>query len=169
MLSTPEIEQRSEQPYAAITTTAAMGRIGEVASPLIGDVFAWLGSHGIEPAGPPLFRYLAIDMERELELDVGVPVAQPVPADGRVRARSLPAGTYVTAVYTGPYDGLREATAELLAWAEQNGVVWDSEPRAEGGETWGARVEFYLTDPEEQPDSSTWETLLAFQARSVQS
>lgn len=166
MLSTPEIEQRSEQQYVAIRTTAAMGQIGEAAAPLIGEVFGWLASHGIEPSGPPLFRYLAIDMENELELDVGVPVAQRVPADGRVRARSLPAGTYVTAMYTGPYDGVMDATSELLAWAEQQGVVWDSEPTT-NGEAWGARVEFYLTDPEEEPDPGKWETLLAFQARSV--
>jgi effector-binding domain-containing protein len=166
MLSAPEVEQRGEQPYVAIRTKAAMDEIGQVAGPLIGEVFGWLGRHGVEPAGPPLFRYLAIDMERELELDVGVPVAQGVPADERVRARSLPAGTYVTAVYTGPYDGLRDATGELLAWADQNGVVWESEPTADG-EAWGARVEFYLTNPDEEPDVSKWETLLAFQARSV--
>jgi effector-binding domain-containing protein len=88
-----------------------------------------------------------------------------VPADERVRARSLPAGEYVTAVYTGPYEGLRDATAELLAWAEHNGVVWEAEPTTRG-EAWGARVEFYLTDPDEEPDPSKWETLLAFQTRS---
>jgi effector-binding domain-containing protein len=166
MLSTPEAEQRSEQQYAAIMTTAAMDEIGPVAAPLIGEVFGWLARHGTEPAGPPLFRYLSIDMEGELELEVGVPVAQEVPADHRVRARSLPAGSYVTAVFTGPYEGLRQATGELLAWAEQNGIVWESEPTTQG-EAWGARVEFYLTDPDEEPDPSKWETLLAFQTRSA--
>jgi hypothetical protein len=30
------------------------------------------------------------------------------------------------------------------------------------GERWGCRVEFYLTDPAEQPDLSKWQTQLAF-------
>jgi hypothetical protein len=31
-----------------------------------------------------------------------------------------------------------------------------------GVERWGSRLEFYLTDPAEEPDMSKWETQLAF-------
>jgi hypothetical protein len=30
------------------------------------------------------------------------------------------------------------------------------------GDRWGARLEFYLTDPAEEPDMSKWQTQLAF-------
>ena len=30
------------------------------------------------------------------------------------------------------------------------------------GDRWGARLEFYLTDPREEPDMSKWQTQLAF-------
>jgi effector-binding domain-containing protein len=165
MLATPKLEQRTEQPYAAIRATPTMQTIGPTAGPLLGEVFGWLAERGVAPAGPPFFRYLVIDMDRELQLDVGVPVEQPISPDDRVHAGSFPAGDYVTALYTGHYDGLAEATGELLAWADRNGIVWDREQTA-AGEAWAARTEHYLTDPEAEPDPARFETLLAFRTAS---
>ena len=42
-----------------------------------------------------------------------------------------------------------------------SGLSWDMTP-ADGGERWGARLEIYLTDPEQEPDMSKWHTQLAF-------
>jgi effector-binding domain-containing protein len=165
MLSTPKLEQRPEQHYAAIRAQPTMQTIGPTVGPLLGEVFGWLAQSRVAPAGPPFFRYLVIDMERELQLDVGVPVENAISPDDRVIRGSLPAGEYATALYTGHYDGLAEATAELLAWAEQNGIVWDRE-QTPAGEAWGARVEHYLTNPEEEPDPARFETLLAFRTAS---
>ena len=41
------------------------------------------------------------------------------------------------------------------------GLTWDMSP-GETGERWGSRLEFYLTDPREEPDMSKWVTQLAF-------
>jgi effector-binding domain-containing protein len=164
MLTTPTLEHRAEQRYVAIRATPTMSQIGLVAAPLIAEVFGWLEEQGISPAGPPFFRYLLIDMERELELHVGVPVEQETPGAGHVLAGAFPEGEYVTALHTGPYDGLPFATGEFLAWADTNGIVWDR-VETEAGEAWGSRTEHYLTDPESEPDPSRWETLLAFRAR----
>src|SRR5215472_16933119 len=40
--------------------------------------------------GPPLIRYLVIDMAGELQIELGVPVAAPVTASGRVQPGVLP-------------------------------------------------------------------------------
>ena len=50
---------------------------------------------------------------------------------------------------------------DLLDWAAGQGLSWDMTP-ADGGERWGARLEIYLTDPEQEPDMSKWHTQLAF-------
>jgi hypothetical protein len=99
-----------------------------------------------------------------MEIDVGVPVAAPIEGDGRVIADVLPAGSYVTTIYTGNVmnDGLMRATGDLLAWAEKNGVMWDKWQSGATGEGWKARVEFYLTDPDDEPDLDKWDTELAF-------
>jgi hypothetical protein len=40
--------------------------------------------------------------------------------------------------------------------------VWDKWQSGTTGEGWKARVEFYLTDPDDEPDLEKWETELAF-------
>jgi hypothetical protein len=67
-------------------------------------------------------------------------------------------------IHQGPYERLVETTASLLAWAEANNVSWDNQS-GPTGTVWKARVEHYLTDPEEQPNPAKWETKLAFLTR----
>jgi effector-binding domain-containing protein len=157
---TPEITQRAEQPYAGISTSVTPAALGSVAD-RIPEIFGWLGARGIAPAGPPFFRYLVIDMERQLLVEVGVPVASAVEDDGEIRGGTLPAGRFAVMTHTGAPDTLMAPTAALLDWAEAQGLAWDVS-QTDAGEEWGCRLENYLTDPAEQPDLSKWQTELAF-------
>jgi effector-binding domain-containing protein len=163
MLSEPKIEQRPDQHYAAIRANIPMREMPSL-PPLWDEVFGWLKSKGITPAGAPLWNYRVIDMEATMEIDVAVPVAAPIEGDGRVLAGVMPAGRYVIALFTGSVmdDGLMRATGDLLAWADKNGVVWDKWQSGATGEGWQARAEIYLTDPDNEPDLNKWETELAF-------
>jgi effector-binding domain-containing protein len=156
----PEIETRTEQPYAAVRTRVTMSTIGELGA-RFGEVYAWLGARGAAPVGPPFFRYLVIDMMRELEVEAGVPVAAPVTSTEQIVAGVLPAGRYATLLHVGPPDELIGANKELQDWAAAQGLVFDVSP-GEDGDHWGSRVEFYLTDPSQEPDLSKWVTELAF-------
>jgi effector-binding domain-containing protein len=160
MPMTPRIVERSEQPYVAVGGLVTMQTIGAVAD-RIPEVFGWLGDRGIEPAGAPFLRYDLIDMERQFEVEAGVPVAAPVAADGEVFAGVLPAGRYAALTHIGPFDGLVAATAALLDWAAEQGLAWDVTDTPEG-QRWGCRLEVYETDPAEQPDPSKWSTELLF-------
>jgi effector-binding domain-containing protein len=160
MDSAPEITHRAAQPYAGISAHVTMATIGSVAD-RIPEIFGWLAAHGIAPAGPPFFRYHALDMESHLEVEAGVPVASPVEDDGDIRAGTLPAGQFAVMTHTGAPDTLTAATAELLDWADDHGLAWDV-TRADGVEQWRCRVEFYLTDPAQEPDLGKWQTQLAF-------
>jgi len=153
----PKLEYRNEQPYVAIRTQVTIP-FGDVLDQLFPEVFAWLEKQGSVPTRAPFIRYLVVEMPR-LDIEVGVPVETAVSGDGRISAGVLPAGRYAVLVHTGPYDGLLDATARLLAWAEENGIVWQT---SKDGKTWGARIEFYLTNPAEEPDPQNWQTELAF-------
>ena len=157
---TPEITQRTAQPYAGISAWVPHEGLGSVAD-RIPEIFGWLGARGIAPAGPPFFRYHVVDMEGQLEVEVGVPVASAIHDDGDIRAGTLPAGRFAVMTHTGAPDTLVAATADLLAWAQERGLTWDMSP-TDAGERWGCRVEFYLTNPAEQPDLTKWQTQLAF-------
>jgi effector-binding domain-containing protein len=157
---TPRIVERAAQPYVAVSGLVTMQTVGAVAD-RIPEVFGWLGDRGIEPAGAPFLRYRLIDMERQLEVEAGVPVAATAAADGEVLAGVLPAGRYATVTHVGHPDGLVAATAALLEWAAEQGLAWDVTDTPEG-QRWGCRLEVYETDPAEQPDPSKWETQLLF-------
>jgi len=160
MLVAPEIETRTEQAYVALRAQVPMSGIAAFAV-RTGEVFSWLAARGLTPAGPPFLKFNVIDMARELEIENGVPVAAPVNGDDLVVAGVLPAGRYATVTHTGHPSELMGITGALLDWAAEQGLAWDISP-SEDGERWGARLEFYLTDPAEEPDMSKWQTQLAF-------
>jgi effector-binding domain-containing protein len=161
MLSEAQVIERPAQPYVAIKEHVTMATIGQVLPGLHPHVFAWLGERGISPAGAPFWKYNVIDMSRELEVEVGVPVAAPAKGDDLVLAGTLPPGRYATVFYTGHPDGLFDATASLLKWAEEQHLTWDVAQTSDG-ERWAARLEIYESDPAEEPDMSKWVTQLAF-------
>jgi effector-binding domain-containing protein len=160
MPTAPRIVERAERPYVAVSGRVTMQTIGAIADRLP-EVFAWLDARGLEPAGAPFFKYDLIDMERQLEVEAGVPVAAAAAGDGEVVAGVLPAGRYASLTHVGHPDELVEATTALLDWAAQQGLAWDMTETPEG-QRWGCRLEVYKTDPAEQPDMSKWETELLF-------
>jgi effector-binding domain-containing protein len=148
------------QPYVGIARSITMQTFPEIADRLP-EVFAWLAGRGVEPTGPPFFKYNVIDMERELQMEAGVPVAATPTASGEVFAGVLPAGRYATVTHTGDPQELVEVTRQLLEWAAGEGLEFDKTdlPR---GQRWTCRLERLLTNPAEEPDMNKWQTQLLF-------
>jgi effector-binding domain-containing protein len=159
MIGEPQIIKRPAQPYVARRTQVTMQELGSVIPQLLAAVYAWLREHGIAPTGAPFIRYRVIDMRAKLDIELGVPIGQMVGSDDPLVADALPAGRYATLIYTDVARGI-EANKALLDWGAQQGLVWDSWPEG-SGEGFGARVEFYLTDPQDEPDLAKWETEVA--------
>jgi effector-binding domain-containing protein len=148
------------QPVVAITKTVTMATMNEIADEIPGLV-AWLGDHGYAPSGAPFLRYLVIDMAADMVVQAGVPVAAAVEGDGRVEADELPAGRYLTTTHVGPYEGLYDATVGILRYAGTHGLSFDQHP-SDQGDVWTSRIEWYETNPVDQPDPATWVTRLTF-------
>jgi effector-binding domain-containing protein len=161
MLSEPTIIERNAQPYVSIVSSVTMQNIGATLPALHPEVFSWLSERGKMPAGPPFWKYNVIDMDHEMQVEVGVPTDTELPADGRIVSSVLPAGRYATLHHTGHPAELMDATRVLLEWADQQNLTWDM---TESGpaQKWASRLEIYQTDPREQPDMTKWETDLAF-------
>jgi effector-binding domain-containing protein len=157
----PSVEERPEQPYVSITSQVTMHQLGEVLPPLTPEVIEWADAAGLTITGPVFWKYNVIDMAAGLEVEVGVPVDRAVTGGGRMIGGVLPGGRYVVAHHVGHPDTLEAATAELLAWAEARQLSWDV-AEVDGEERWAARLEEYLTNPDDQPDMSKWETNLVF-------
>jgi effector-binding domain-containing protein len=156
----PTIEYRHEQPYMGMVAEVTMPEIGTVIPPLLDDLTTWLENKNVTPAGASFFRYLRIDMEGTLDIEIGIPVHHLLSGEGEIRPRTLPSGHYATVLHTGHYDQLRDVTGTLLEWGEANGVVWAVAP-SERGDLWESRLEIYLNDPADTPPDQ-WQTELAF-------
>jgi effector-binding domain-containing protein len=81
--------------------------------------------------------------------EIGVPVAAPVAAAGRVKPSRWPAETVARTVYHGDYEGLGPAWGEFQAWIAAEGHT--SAP-----DLW----ECYVVGPESSPDPADWRTEL---------
>ena len=155
----PKIEDRNEQPYVGIRTKASSPELPTVIPQTLDEVFAWLGQRGIAPAGAPFIRYHVINMETQMDIELGVPVAKPVQGDGRVSGGVLPAGRHATLVYTDVTKG-REGNKVLVDWAKDNGIEWDRWDDA-NGDAFRSRYESFLTPPDTEPDNTKWDTEVA--------
>jgi effector-binding domain-containing protein len=83
------------------------------------------------------------------DFEIGVPVATPVTAAGRVKPSELPVLRVARTVYHGGYEGLGDAWGEFGTWIEANGYT----PAAD---LW----ESYVSGPEANPDPANWRTEL---------
>jgi effector-binding domain-containing protein len=162
MTSEPSVIDRPAQDYVAIKRTVTMDSIADIADRLP-DVFAFLGERGIAPAGAPFLKYDSIDMEGDLVIEAGVPVAMPVGGRGEIVPDVLPAGRYATVTHVGRPEDLLEVTANLLGWAHERDLEFDHHD-SPTGDVWRCRLEIYHSNPAEVAVDK-WETELAFLLR----
>ncbi|MER6943435.1 GyrI-like domain-containing protein [Nonomuraea sp. NPDC000554] len=157
----PEIIEQPARPYVGVRRHITMTTFGEVAD-RISELIGWLAERGLAPAAGPFLRYHSIDMAADrLEVEAGVPVAEPVEGEGEILAGELPAGRYATVTHHGHPDQLAGVIGDLLKWTAEQGLEWDM-TEADGVERWGCRLEIYNTDPRVEPDPNNWDTDLQF-------
>jgi effector-binding domain-containing protein len=153
----PRIDIRPEQAYMGIRVQTPMKGMSKAVGKLFKEINSWAKQHALRPAGPPFLRYHVIDMAGEMDIEVGIPVAAPLPEEGRISTGMLPAGRYASLVYIGSgYTGNKA----LLDWARANGYALDrwQDPKGDG---FRARYETYLTDPAVEPRKTRWEVEVA--------
>ncbi len=148
MLEQPQIVQTAAQRTAVIRLTIPRDEIQRVMGPGINEVMTAIAAQGIAPAGPVFSHHLRMDPDT-FDFEIGVPVAAPIAAAGRVEAGQLPAATVARTSYRGPYEGLGAAWGEFIAWIA-----------AEGHEPAPDLWECYVTGPESSADPATWRTEL---------
>jgi effector-binding domain-containing protein len=156
-VAAPKIEILARQNYVAIQEKVSVGELGKVIPVDIGRVSGWLKTHNLAPSGPPFVRYVVIDMPSRLIVQIGFPVIKSPKLDAPLRLVALPAGHYISYVYTGSPDGLVGATSFVLGWAQSNKISLDSKTTKQGT-IWGGRAEIYLTDPSIEPNPKNWRT-----------
>src|SRR3954464_14350352 len=90
------------RPLAVVRRLASARELPRVVPEACGLVWNVLRSHQIKGAG----RHVAVYLDGDINLEVGVEMDGPFSGAGEVVASALPAGTVATAVHFGPYGQL---------------------------------------------------------------
>jgi effector-binding domain-containing protein len=120
MIEKPQIAQTAARAIAVIRLTVPREEIREVMGPTHRELMAAVVAQGIAPAGPWFTHHLRMD-PAVFAFEIGVPVAAPVAAAGRVKPSRWPAETVARTVYHGDYEGLGPAWGEFQAWIAAEG------------------------------------------------
>jgi effector-binding domain-containing protein len=103
-------------PTAVVRRRALRSDLSAVVPDCCGLVWNFARTHGLK-AG----RHVALYLNGNIDLEVGVEVTAPFEEQGEFVHSSTPAGTAVTAVHFGPYQRLGEAHDAIRAWCAANG------------------------------------------------
>lgn len=159
VLTEPKIDSRPEQPYMGIRLWIPSKELSGWTQKLLKEMTKWLEKAEIKATGPAFHRFYVINMGKEFNLEVGIPVAQVVAGDDRVKPNIIQAGNYAHLTYTGRNNAYKGNKA-LVEWAKSSGILWDrwDDPR---GDSFRCRYESYLTDRLADIDKSQWQTEVA--------
>ena len=138
--------ERAAQPTAVVRATIPVTEIPAFLGPAYGKVMQALAAQGIAAVGPPFAYYLHAPTAT-IEIEAGFPVATPCAPKGEVAPGELPGGSIATVTHVGPYEAMMATYEQLKTWVGAQGLTLQ-----EG--MW----EVYLSDPQQQPDSSKWQT-----------
>lgn len=114
-----------------------------------GDLFHHVRLLSITVVGEPFAIYHSFGADA-IDAEIGLPVAGPIEASGRIATREMPPTTVVETIHTGPYEGLAEAYAALDAWILEHGF-----------EVVGPVCERYLNGPGTGVAPSGYKTVIA--------
>jgi effector-binding domain-containing protein len=129
------VEEVESQTTAVVRRRAAVSELAEVVPQACGEVWTFVRSSGLPHPG----RHLALYLDDEINLEIGVEMPQPFPGNEHVFCSRTPAGRVATVVHMGPYNRLGEAHAAIHKWCSDQGYAfagpswevyghWDDDP-----------------------------------------
>ena len=137
---TCEITDQPERPTLAVRTHAAVQDLPQLFGQTYGALMQYMSEMGTQPAGMPFAAYYNMDMQN-LDIEIGFPIATPLPDRGEIKCGALCAGKYASTMHIGPYDTVGPAYEALTQFVKESGY-----------EPTGVAYEVYFSGPETPPD-----------------
>jgi effector-binding domain-containing protein len=134
-----EIKEQPTQPSLYVRFRARVEDLPSHFAKAYSAISQYLAELGETPAGGVYAAYYNLDMQN-LDIEAGFTVSRPLLGKGDIRSGKIPAGRYAICHYTGPYDQMGPAMAELMQFAKEKGYT-----------TGTVYYEWYLNGPETPP------------------
>lgn len=136
----------TEQKVAAVRERVPMASLTDFFARAFGTVMTVVQRHGASPAGPPFARYRGMPGET-VDVEAGFPITGNFEQTDGVAIGTLPESDAYEALHIGPYDTLQQTY----------GII-QQQMAAEGVNPGDSMWEYYLSDPETEPDPAKWQT-----------
>lgn len=139
--------------YLSVTETISMTDMAELGSELFarnyGRILSYLGKKAASLiTGPPFAIYHEWNEEtRQTTIEFAIPVNTELPGEDDIKKRILSASQGLEIDYRGPYSLTGQAHVQIEEYAKNNDVELGS-----------FGIEFYVSDPAVEPDTSKWLT-----------
>lgn len=134
-----KVEEKEESQVAALRVHTSLDSIGDAVSQGFATLMSAVQSQGSTPTAPPFIIYHdVIDEETEGDIEMCIPIANPIETEGEVDSRVIDGGPAAVIVHKGAYDELGPAYHALSTWISEHGHQFAGPPR-----------ETYLNDPNE--------------------
>ena len=133
------LEQVGSRPLAVVRRRARPEELSRVVPEACGIVWGVVRARQIQGAG----RNVAVYLDDQINLEVGVELDAPFAGDGEVVGSTLPSGSVATTIHHGPYQSLHHAHEAIRLWCRDNG-------RTLAGPSWeiyGHWAEEWNSDP----------------------
>lgn len=126
--------KQNEQPTISIRTKTSVDQLPQLIGESYGKMSIYLNELNETLSDVPFVAYHNMDMQN-LDVEIGFPVANPLPGKGDIKAGSIPAGLIVFSMNRGPYSKMEPLYREMAKWIEKNGF-----------EAIGTAYEYYYND-----------------------
>jgi len=136
-----ELIDQKVQPVLSIRTKTTPEELPDLIGRSYHKIMDYLKELGEEAVDAPFTAYYNLDMQY-LDVEMGFPVAKPLPEKGEILAGEIPGGKVVSCMHKGPCKEMEKSYAEMAKWISDN-----------GHEPTGVAYEYYYNSPEDVPES----------------
>ncbi|MGM9927227.1 MAG: GyrI-like domain-containing protein [Bacillus sp. (in: firmicutes)] len=135
-ISRIEMLKKNEQPTMYIRTRTSVEKLPQLIGECYEKLAAYLKEMDEQLSEVPYVAYYNMDMQ-DLDVEIGFPMAKPMPNKGEIKAGSIPAGKRIFCMYQGPYNEIESIYNEMATWIVEKGFKSE-----------GIAYEFYYNDME---------------------
>jgi len=125
-----------------------MATIGPKMGEFYGELMGFMGKKKVQPSGPPFCLYYTWE-NNIFDMEACVPVAKPIPVEGRIKAGTLKAGNVAKVEFLGPYDKTGYGHEFAMDWIKKNNKKVN-----------GAPWETFMNDPMTEKDPNKLLTII---------
>lgn len=114
--------QQTQENTLVLRTVTPVQNLPMLIGQTYGKIAAYLQELGELMTDVPFVCYHTMDMQN-LDVEIGFPVARPLPGRDEIQPGVIPEAKVVSALFLGGFDGLEAAYEELSKWIEDKGLV----------------------------------------------